>query len=120
MNLYFALSHPLELIVLNRSDIIEQPFLHHCPGGLLERLGNMKKVIREIGLHLQIFSGVAVTIPSHKDNKSKHHSIKQPEGIEDNGSNFMVFSQHLRRILLLHQVKTCQSKRSSDSRHDKK
>src|SRR5678815_2019474 len=120
MNLYFALRHPLELIVLNRSDIIEQPFLHYCPGRLMERLCNMKKVIGEISLHLQILGGIAVAIPGHKDNKGEHHSIKQPEGIEDNGSDFVVLLQHLRRILLSHQVKASQSKRGSDSRHDKK
>ena len=112
MNGYVAFSHPLEFIVLNQSEIIEQSFLHYCPGRLLERLRNMKKVIGEIGLHLQIFGGVAVTTPGHKDNKGKHHSIKQPEGIEDNGSDFMVLLQYFGRILSSHQVKPGQTART--------
>src|SRR5215469_13855920 len=120
MNLYLALSHSLELIVINRSDIIEHPFLHCCPGRLLERLRNMKKVIGQVGLHLQIFGRVAVTTPGHKNNKGKHHSIKQAEGIEDDGSDFMVLLQYLRGIFLSYQVKACESKRGSDGRHDEK
>ena len=46
MNGYVAFCHPLEFIVLNRSEIIEQSLLHDCPGRLLERLRNVKKVIQ--------------------------------------------------------------------------
>src|SRR5690348_16386284 len=120
MNLYLALSHSLELVVINRRDIIEHPFLHYRPGRLLECLRNMKKVIGKVGLHLQIFGGIAVSTPGHKHNKGKHHSIKQAEGIEDNGSDFMVLLQYLRRILLSHQVKACESNRGSDRRNDEK
>ena len=68
----------------------------------------------------RFFCGVVVSAPRNKHHKREQHAVKQAEGIEDDRSYFVILLQDIRRILLSHQVKACQSEGGRNRRDDEK